>query len=82
MYTYELLHQRGVDMGERKSSVLIPCITTLADVMMNVLLTCVVSINNVKMAQDGIEDRARRRCLVGTVVAGTIAIDPFHIVLP
>ena len=39
-------------MGERKSSVLIPCITTLADVMMNALLTCVVSINNVKTAQD------------------------------
>ena len=31
--------------GKRKSSVLIPCITTLADVMMNGLLTCVVSKN-------------------------------------
>ena len=50
--------------------------------MMNALLTCVVSINNVKMAQDRIEDHARRSCLVGTVVAGTIAINPFHIVLP
>ena len=68
-------------MGERKSSVLIPCITTLADVMMNALLTCVVSINNVKTAQDRIEDHARRRCLVETVMAGTIAINPSSILL-
>lgn len=48
---------------------------------MNALLTCVI-INNVKMAQDRIEDHARRRCSAGTVVAGTIAIDQFHTVLP
>lgn len=34
-------------------------------------------INNVKMAQDRIEDHKRCRCLVGTVMAGSIAINPF-----
>ena len=33
--------------------------------MMNALLTCVVSNNNVKMAQDGIEDHARLQMLGG-----------------
>ena len=38
--------------GKRKSSVLIPCITTLVDAMMNALLTCVVSNNK---CEDGAE---------------------------
>ena len=68
-------------MGERKSSVLIPCITTLANVTMNALLTCVVRNNNVRTAQDRIEDRAHCRWLMGTVMAGSIAINLFHLVL-
>ena len=49
--------------------------------MMNALLTGVVSNNNVKMAQDRIDEPARCKCLMGTVPAGFIAINPFHIVL-
>ena len=41
-----------------------------------------INSNNVKMAQDRIEEHARCRWLVETVVAGSIAINPFHIVLP
>ena len=74
-YTSEALTWR-----KRKSSVLIPCITTLVDAMMNALLTCVVSNNK---CEDGAEpDRGSCRCLVGTVMAGSIAINRFHIVLP
>ena len=48
---------------------------------MNALLTCVVGNRNVKMAQDRIDDHARCRCLMGTMMAGSIAINPFYIVL-
>ena len=37
---------------------------------------------NAKMAQERIEDHTCGRCLVGTVMAGSIAINRFHIVLP
>ncbi len=48
---------------------------------MNALLTGVVSNSNVKMAQDRIDDPARCKCLMATVLAGFIAINSFYIVL-
>ena len=36
---------------------------------------------NVKMAQDRIDGHARCRCLMGSVVTGSIAINTFYIVL-
>ena len=48
---------------------------------MNALLTCVVINSNAEMAQDRIDDHARCKCLMGTVLAGFIAINPFYVLL-